>query len=250
MLFVDRGVTLLSTVQHLPALTDFDLIGRGADYSMYLKSPISDVNGLPRCQELAALHSSSLTQLRLWMLDGSVDDNLLRLEGLPQLRSCQLRGEPEYGTLGMSIDAASFIGAPQLELLHLQDDEELQLHDGCLQRLTALTALKLIACDFEEIPPVVASLSMTLCVLDMSLNDHLQLDDATVGTVLGCSRLQKLGLHKDGASFDMESMASIVRLQRVFRQEHGQDLEIFFDGEAHEQCSAVSFDCMWPPRQL
>ena len=204
-------MALLSTVQHLPALTDFSIIGRHADFDLYLKSPVSDVNGLPRCQELAALHSSSLTQLRLWMLDSSMDDNLLRLEGLPRLRSFQLRGEPEYGTLSMSIDAASFKGAPQLELLHLQDDADLELQDGCLQQLTALTALKLIACDFGEIPTEVASVSMTLCVLNLSLNDHLQLDDAAVKTVLTCSALQKLGLHKDRLSFDMNSIAIISR---------------------------------------
>jgi len=250
VLLKDRGAALFTTVQQLPALTDFVTYGPGLDEARDLN--ISDDNGLPRCQELAELHSRSLTRLIMCMLDGPEDGNLLRLVDLPQLRSCQLRGEdPEcWPALNIRIDAISFQGAQQLQTLHLQDDQELQLQVGWLQQLTALTALKLIDCGLHSIPADLASAGMTLCVLDISFNNQLQLDDAAVRCLLGCCQLQKLGLHKSGYSFSMSSMANMLRLQREFRELHGRDLNIFLDDESHEQCSEVGFDCIWPPSEL
>ena len=73
MLFQDRGVTLLRTVQMLPALTDLCIDYQGEVSK--LRAPVSDSNGLPRCKELAELRSRSLTDLKVWMFGGPSQGN-------------------------------------------------------------------------------------------------------------------------------------------------------------------------------
>jgi len=191
--FEDRGRGLLRIIQRLPALTVFSIGFDGMQEDQ--EDPVGDTNGLPRCMELASMHSSSLTRLMLYMLARPAEENLLRLGRLPQLRVFELSGEPELPR-NIRIDAASFSGVPQLQSLRLYFDVALQLQNGCLQQLTALTSLVLQGCGLETVPSVVASVSATLRVLDLSWNDPLQIDDMAVTDILACSRLTTIGLAK------------------------------------------------------
>jgi len=252
-LFDDRGATLLWTIQRLPALLELDVSFRG--YPDSVIAPISDEHGMPHCRQLAALHSRSLTRLDVKMIGGpdDIDGNTLRLVGLPELQSCTLKnsdGLPAH----ICIDAASFHGVPKLQALHIRFDEALQLQDGCLQQLTALTALSLKGCGLRTVPDSIAALSATLCVLDLSENDDLQIDAAGAERLLACSQLQALGLYKEDmsiwidsilmtdarrdfrqlidqrgyvpAQFSAESVAHLVRLPSAFQMRHGRNLVV------------------------
>lgn len=98
--------------------------------------------------------------------------------------------------MNISINAASFAGAPRLQSLRLHFDAALRLQAGSLQQLTALTSLSLLECGLRSVPVEVASLSATLRVLDLSHNARLQLDVASVVTILRCGQLEKLGVYK------------------------------------------------------
>ena len=243
-LFKDRGATLFSTVQQLPELQKLDVYYEGEEADGI---PIADTNGLPRCKELARLHSRSLRWLRVSMLDGPAEGNTLRLRGLPELRTCVLLGHARRSDLHIRIDAASFDGAPQLQELHVEYDDELQLSDGSFEHLTALTKLTLADCRLKCVPAGVASLSATLCVLDLSRNDPLQLDDAAVTNIVECSRLTTLSLCKEEVTawtdsidvdrdpkregyapspWDLWSVSCLMQLPSAFRQQHGRDLDI------------------------
>ena len=247
-LFDDRGAMLLETVQQLPVLADLTISFKG--YTDSIVWPVSDYHGLPQCKELATLRSRSLTRLHLKMLGGPAEGNTLRLVGLPELRSCTLEnivGLPA----NIRIDATSFHGAPKLQALHLRFDEALQLQDGCLQQLTAVTALSLESCGLRSVPAGIASLSATLRTLDLSDNDHLQIDAAAVDSICECSQLQILSLYKGDllewgddlgttaldevqqqidkrgyvpSQFSSESVAQLMHLPIAFRRRHGRDL--------------------------
>ena len=92
MLFEDRGETLLAAVGRLPALKALHITYHGVVQT--LLAPVSDRNGLPRCEELASLHSRSLTRLSVGMLGDPEKADTLRLVGLPELRSCRLMTQP------------------------------------------------------------------------------------------------------------------------------------------------------------
>ena len=189
----DRSVMLISTVPQLPLR---DLTIRYIDSQMGDGSP-TDGHGLPRCRELADLHSRSLTRLRVDVLSDLEGDNTLRLVGLPELRCCQLRNGVGLGLrspLSLCIDAMSFRGAPHLESLRIRNDEGLQLQNGSLEALTRLTCLTLERCGLRSVPAGVAALGATLRVLDLDSNARLQLDEAGVAAILQCSRLTTLGL--------------------------------------------------------
>ena len=143
----------------------------------------------------------------------------------------------------MEVDAASFQGAPQLQTLHLQDDEGLLLSPGCFHQLTALTALHLICCDLRSIPDL-ASVATTLCVLDLSLNDKLQLSHVAAATILQCSRLEEFGMY-GSASLDIETVEHVVELLVAFPEKHGRNLHFFDDQGSHESCCGL--DLRWPP---
>ena len=191
-LFQDHGRILLWTVQQLPALSDvvIDYVGDLAN----LEAPVSDRHGLPRCAELAALHSRSLTGLKVCMLGGPEEGNVLRLSGLPQLQSCDLAGHPKL-PLNMRIDATSFQGCPRLESLRVSSDEAFHLQHDSLAQLTALTSLTLVSCGLRKVPDV-ASVSATLQKLILSKNDCMQLDSDAMAGILQCSQLRTLDLCK------------------------------------------------------
>ncbi len=237
VLFDDRGTALLSTVQLLPALTDFAI---HADPEAVLLDSGSDDNDLPRCQELAELHSRSLTRLRLSMLDGPADGNVLRLNGLPQLRSFALEGDQQYPPINLRIDAASFEGTPQLQSLQLLDVKKLVLQDGSLRQLTALTALRVTGCDLRSVPADLASAGRMLRVLDMSMNFELQLSGSEVTTIPQCSRLERLGMSRQG-ELDAETVRHLLNLLPAFWKQHGRDLDIFDDEDSFEKCSGTDF---------
>ena len=250
VLFEDRGTTLICAVQQLPALEYLDINhdGTAAD----VLAPISDNNGLPQCQ-LAALHSNSLTELRVCMLGGPTLGNMLRLGDLPKLRSLSLAGDV-FLPMHMRIDAASFQGAPTLEALRLCFDEGLGLQPGSLMQLSALTALAITSCGLRTVPEDVALLSATLRQLDLSSNHQLQIDDAGMASILGCSHLERLNLKKANIScwrrrvelsdvyqrieqhftregytpvqFSTDSVDHLVQLRSAFLARHGRDLRI------------------------
>ncbi len=250
---------LTSTVPQLPLR---DLTIRYLDSQMGDGSP-TDGHGLPRCRELADLHSRSLTRLRVDVLSELDGDNTLRLSGLPQLRCCQLRNGVGLGLrspLSLCIDATSFRGAPQLESLRIRNDEGLQLQHGSLEALTRLTSLSLERCGLRSVPAGLAALGATLRVLDLDSNARLQLDEAGVAAILQCSRLTTLGLAKgcvrdwqyrldsdawqpidqfledEGyapAQFSVESIWHLMRLPAAFRERHSRDLTVWLREEEH-----------------
>ena len=149
VLFADRGAMLMLTVQQLPALTHIDIRCNGLMYG--LSEPLSDAYGLPQCKQLAKLHSQTLTELKVRMLDGPETGNTLQLSGLPQLRSCMLIGQGEM-PLNVCITPMSFEGAEQLRSFHLHNDEGLQLQHGSLTQLAAVTNLAFVACGCGACP--------------------------------------------------------------------------------------------------
>ncbi len=257
--FDDRGAALIRTVQRLPALVDLSIYyydWRGGELAI-----IRDNAGLPRCEELAELHSQSLTKLHVSMLGGPGDGSPLRLSGLPELRTCQLcggYGQPDT-LLALHVDAASFEGAPLLQSLSVLYDEGLKLDHDSLRHLTSLTSLVLKECGLESIPPDVASLGATLVVLDLSSNCLLQIDDTAVATILHCSRLETLAVCKERfkywqegdytrdawdqveehlgkqgyepSQFDMDSWKALMQLPITYSVRHGRHLEICVDND-------------------
>ena len=248
VLFEDRGAALLWTVQKLPALTDLCISYEGQVSD--LQAPVSDSSGLPRCQELAELSSSSLTELTLWMLGGPIEGNVLRLSGLPELRSCALITEPTMPA-NMRIDADSFRGLLQLQTLYLDGDEGLQLLHGSLEQLSSLTALTLMRCGLRSVPGGISTLS-ALRELDLGHNPHMQLDGAAVATVVQCSSLRVIGLSRPSvarwqdslgpawqrveqhmaregivpAQFDETELAILLHMPNAFRKRHGRELHV------------------------
>jgi len=247
-LFQDHGATLLWTVQQLPALSDLVIDYEGSLAN--LDAPVSDRHGLPRCAELAALHSRSLIRLKVCMLGGPEEGNMLRLCGLPQLQSCDLAGHPEL-PLNMRIDASSFQGCPQLESLRVSSDEAFHLQHDSLAQLSALTSLTLVRCGLRKVPDVVP-LSATLRELILPWNDCLQLDSDAVASVLQCSQLRILDLCKQDISerwpdkigavwpavashmsqdgftpsqWSSQSVMNIARLPTAFRRRHKRFLD-------------------------
>ena len=65
----------------------------------------------------------------------------------------------------------------------------------CLQQLTALTQLTVMGCGLLSVPADVAFSCATLCELDLSRNEQLQIDDNAVDATLSCRQLKVLGLH-------------------------------------------------------
>lgn len=257
-LFKDRGAALLSAVKRLPALETLDIsYDTNVDFD---EGEISDINGLPCCKELAQLHSRSLTRLRVCMLDGPTRNNMLRLSGLPELRSLELVGHegidrdpPEAPALNIRIDAASFKEVPQLQSLQITFGKDLILLDSSLVQLTALTSLALTGCGLQSVPADLSSLCATLRELELSRNEPLQLDDAAVASIVQCSRLTVLGLHKPDvqvivrsnvgetlwqtideyveesyypAQWNADSVRHLVQLPAAFRARHGHDLSV------------------------
>jgi len=248
VLFEDRGATLIWAVQQLPALACLDI--HHDSTAQDVLAPISDHNGLPHCQQLAALHSNSLTQLRVCMLGVPPSGNTLRLVELPKLQSLVLVGESDM-PLKMQIDLASFQGAPMLRELWLAYDEGLELQPGSLKQLSALTAMTITGCGLRTVPEDVALLSATLRRLDLSSNDRLQLDDRGLASILCCSHLDCLKLYKSDleywrydlqdvwhrvqeqissegytpVQFSSESLRNLMKLPYAFHRRHGRELE-------------------------
>ena len=248
VLFQDRGATLLRTVQMLPVLTDLSIDFQGEVSK--LRAPVSDSNGLSRCQELAQLRSRSLTDLKVWMLGGPPDGNTLRLSGLPALRSCILITEPTMRA-HMRIDAKSFRGLSQLHCLCLHGDEGVQLQDANLKQLSGVTSLALRQCGLRSVPASIASLSM-LCELDLGHNPRMPIDRAAVATIVQCSSLRAIGLSRPSiakwedslgpawqrveqdmaregitpAQFDESELTHLLHLPFAFRARHGWDLHV------------------------
>ena len=158
------------------------------------QQPLRGSHGLPHCKQLARLHSQSLIELRVRMLDGPAFGNALQLGSLPELRACIPVGEGKW-PLNLRINPTSLEGAPQLQSLHLYDDEGLQMQQRSLVQLTVLTDLALVECGLRSVPSDVASLSATLHVLDLGGSGRLQVDGAAVASILACSELRTLGLY-------------------------------------------------------
>ena len=253
MLFEDRGAALIRTVGQLPAVLNFEL-DYDWDSSHDQDVRVSDGSGLPRCQELAELHSRSLVRMRVCMLDGPSEDNMLRLSGLPELLECELEGQAcQPTTFSLRTDAASFAGAPQLQMLSMSWLDALHLENGSLGQLTALTHLTLRGCGLRSVPADIASLRGSLRTLSMHDNHRMQIDAAALGTLVMCSQLEGLGLCKpdidwwsdkfDGvwhrfeqhmseegyipAQWSSESIRNLVQLPDTFRLRHGRTLKCY-----------------------
>ena len=261
VLFEDRGATLLWTVQRLPALTDLDIRFDGSVPK--LRRPVSDDNGLPRSDELAELHSRSLTRLSVSTLSGPRDvRQTLQLVGLPELRFFQLQGAKPMPA-AVRIGVATFRGTPKLQDLRLHDVKTpMPLQAGSLDQLTALTALTLKGCGLRRVPDSVAALSPTLRVLDLSDNGRLQINAAAVAKIVECSKLTTLGLYKPDireweskldesawagvynhtitegyvpAQFSSVSLTQLMGLPSAFRARHKRDLSVLTDQRDYDR---------------
>ena len=197
VLFEDRCAALISASQQLPELPELSISYEGHVYD--LPADVSDRNGLPRCKELAELRSRSLTSLSVSMLDGPAQGNALRLSGLPALRTFRIFAEASR-PLGLRVDAASFREVPQMQALSICDVELLHLQQGSLTQLTALTSLTLKGCGLRRMPVDVASFGATLCSLDLSFNDRMQIDECAMASIVQCSRLNVLDVYKSNIS--------------------------------------------------
>ena len=254
----DHSAALIWTVAGLPALLDLTI--RFYDISMSAEDADNAGLGLPRCRELADLHSRSLTRLRVDSLGGPEDVNTLRLVGLPELRSCQLRGDWRSPRT-LRTDIASFRGAPQLQRLSLYRLPDCEVQHDSLGQLTGLTSLTVDGCGLRCVPAaVVASLSASLRVLHMSSNDRLQVDGAAVAAVLQCSRLTTLGLYKPGvvkwrvrpdvwepiarhqeeegytkAHYSVESLRHMMQLPLAFYNKYARDLMVCVTDDEHQK---------------
>ena len=238
------------TVQRLPALQDLDILD--GDDPEWERDLSRASNGMPWCQELAELRSRSLTQLTINMLGGPAEGKMLRLVGLPKLRALSLSGLPGV-PLHMRIDARSFAGTPQLQSLHLREDEALQLAPGSLSQLTALTSLKVLRCGLRSFPAAdVATLSGVLCELDLSGNS-IEVDATAVASIRECGRLSTLGLRSADAihwedkigrdvrrrvmghmgeqglhlvQLSLDSLKLLMQLPVAFFRRHGRELHV------------------------
>ena len=176
-----------------------------------------------------------------------------------QLRSFHLEATKATKAMpaAVVVDATSFRGPPKLRDLRLRCvNVPLGLQDGSLEQLTALTALGLRGCGLQRVPDGVASLSPTLCVLDLSDNGRLKVDAAPMAMIPKCSKLRTLALYKsnirewkgkvDGAvwqgismhtdregyvpaQFSSDSLTQLLRLPSSFRKRHNRDLDILTD---------------------
>ena len=198
VLFEDQGATLLHTVQILPVLRHLAI--RHCNEASSLLAPVSASNGLPTCKELAELRSCSLTRLTVEMLGCPADGNLLRLSGLPELRSCWFIGSESDTPLNMCIDGTSFEDAMQLQQLHVESDTGLQLQHGSLQQLGALTSLMLRRCGLRSVPANVGFLGGTLRQLDLAHSYSMQFNSSALENVLQCKRLEVVYLYKPDIS--------------------------------------------------
>ena len=243
-LLASRGAPLFRTVQRLPALLDLDVDTEGQ-----LHAAVSAGNGLPRCEELAQLHSRSLTQLSVSVLEGPEEEGApLRLHALPELRSCELVGSA-LADACVRIDPVSFRGVPQLQNLYLDNVWELDLQDGSLAQLNALTSLSIVNCALKKVPADMASSADTLCQLDLSSNGDLQIDSAASACIVQCRKLRLLSLwkpdiHEWGDFYDdafeqhmdhvgyapslwsAESVRQLALLPCTFLKRHGRDLNL------------------------
>jgi len=261
MRFEDRGATLIRMVRQLPQLKSLSIL-----YQCWMfgqERRVDDNDGLPRCKELAELRSHSLTRLSMSMLAGSAEGSTLRLNGLPELRTCELFGDngPPNMQLAMRIDAASFQGAPQLQSFSVCCDEALQLQDSSLRQLTSLTSLTLRGCGLQSVPAEAVALSNTLSLLNLSNNSRLQIDGAALATILQFGRLRSLSLYKsvfntwdeklleDGAwrsawgrverhmeeegytpsQFSLDSWRVLMQLPSAYSKRHGRELDLWLD---------------------
>ena len=268
-LFDDRGAMLIWAVQRLPELRQLDIFLSGEPDQ--LSDEVSDRNGLPRSKDLADLHSRSLAWLRVSMLGSPDEVGALRLGRLPELRTCELSGDWPMPLL-TSVDAASFHKAPKLQSLVLRNFEALQLQLGSLEHLTALTSLQLLNCGLRSVPVAVAALSATLCMIDLSGNERLQIDGAAAASILSCGRLRTFALRKQDiasgydlsgpddlgqrskehmeregyfpAPFSAESLRHLMRLPNAFRKLHGHDLDVCLDLD--DEPGASPLGALWP----
>ena len=163
--------------------------------------------------------------------------------------------------LAICIDATSFHGGPRLQALRIHWDTELQLQPGSLTQLTALSSLNILGCGLRRVPADVASLNASLCELNLRSNS-IQIDSATVASILQCSKLTMLNLqranierwtealnadpdydvwgcvqeqiNKEGyvpARFSSESVQLLTQLPLAYYKLHGRDLELIVTDE-------------------
>ena len=134
-------------------------------------------------------------------------------------------------------------GAPQLHSLDVWWDRALHLQQGSFQQLTALTSLKLVRCGLQSVPADIIALSATLCEVDLTINDRLQIDGAAVARIVACSRLRTLDVSKweitaqwaeeykeqDGyvpAAFSTMTVSYLIKLPLAFHKRHRRALNV------------------------
>ena len=125
--------------------------------------------------------------------------------------------------------------------------------DGSLAQLTALTSLALTGCGLQSVPADLSYLCAMLRDLDLSSNKPLQLNDVAVASIVQCSRLAVLGLHKPDVQVNLrhkfceslwqtisdrvteiyrleqwnaETVRQLVQLPAAFRARHGRHLSV------------------------
>ena len=99
------------------------------------------------------MRSRSLTELSLAMACDM--DGVLRLTGLPSLRSCHLLLDGS-STSDFSIDPMSFKACARLVQLSLHCQHKLTLQFNCFAALAAMTCLTLTDCGLTAVPSEIA----------------------------------------------------------------------------------------------
>ncbi len=176
----DRGAALLQTVARLTALTMLEV-------GYFEDEEIAPANiKMPRCLELAELRTTSLQNLSVAVSGGTGD--VLRLSGVPHLRTCHLLADNRSNT-EFRVDSSSFAGCTKLVELTLHELRKLSLQPGCFAALPALSSLTLADCDLLVVPSAIAPLT-TLRILNLSENARLCIDEAGLELLATMGSLQ------------------------------------------------------------
>ena len=217
----DRGTALLWAASRMPVLHQL-AVSFMPEHGGLTRG---EHRGLPRCQKINKLRSDSLKQLTVFM--GAGTGEVLRLSGNPNLTRCRLCAAiPSRSSCG--IEASSFEGCTRMKELTLQYQRSLSLPPGCFDALSALTSLKLPGCDLSAVPPAIASLT-SLHSLDLSQNEHLQIDDLAASMLRSLKGLRKLDVAKhEPAMLSATSVQALVDVMGAFRDE-GLSLHVNFD---------------------
>ena len=207
----DRGAALIRIASRLTALEQLDVVHEEGPHADIEPQEIK----MPRCLELAELRSMSLKHLSVGIASGTED--VLRLSGVPNLEICHLLADPRFSA-EFRVDATTFAGCSQLKELSLHHLDDLSLQMGCFSALPALTSLTLTNSNLQAVPLAIAPLT-ALCLLDLSLNEQLSIDEAGLSLLRPMKRLHSLDVAKREPAVHAGGMLALLNLVKAFAKD-------------------------------